>query len=135
MILHFYTSKHYSSLHIHWTEVAFLPPRSEKRSCDSHMTYLYFIDHVVCDVLFVPVYTKKVFCILSHFLGQRFRTTSQWIVFGAAMNYFTRIHTLFPKWYIISIEFRRFKTGLFNYIRTSMQWLLPAFIILITATL
>ena len=40
-----------------------MPPGSEKRSCDSHVTYLYFIDHVVCDVLFVPVYmdgTRKI---------------------------------------------------------------------------
>ena len=36
-----------------------MPPGSEKRSCDSHMTYLYFIDHVVCDVLFVPVYRQQ----------------------------------------------------------------------------
>ena len=35
-----------------------MPPGSEKRSSDSHVTYLYFIDHVVCDVLFVPVYTQ-----------------------------------------------------------------------------
>ena len=35
----------------------FLPPGSEKRSFDSHMTY-YFIDHVICDVLLVPVYTQ-----------------------------------------------------------------------------
>ena len=37
-----------------------MPPGSEKRSCDGHMTYLYFIDHVVCDVLFVPVYNTPV---------------------------------------------------------------------------
>ena len=59
IILLFYTSKHYSSLQIRWPDVAFLPPGSEKRSCDGHMTYLYFIDHVVCDVLFVPVYWKS----------------------------------------------------------------------------
>ena len=27
-------------------------------SCDGHMTDLYFIDHVVCDVLFVPVHIE-----------------------------------------------------------------------------
>ena len=56
----FYTFIH-QNITVHYAFInlrsLFLPPGSEKRSCDRHMTYLYFIDHVVCDVLFVPVYS------------------------------------------------------------------------------
>ena len=65
MLTLFYTCIH-QNITVHYTFIElgslfFLPPGSGKKSRESHMTYLDNIDHVVCDVLFVSVYTEVFF--------------------------------------------------------------------------